>query len=174
MSEKSELSIQECIMRLSPKGKAQTLGAKVTRVDAANGLCTVLIEILDLEFDDIRLTAFEAADYNKCELHIPAVGSYVLIGRIEGSDSWYVSATTEVDEIRLMGKRYSLVKGEELQTQINKLKAAVELIKSAIAAAGVTAGDGGAVFKSNIMAGLASMDSGDFTQLLNNKVKHGE
>ena len=174
MTQKAELSIADCIKRLSGKGKVQTMGAKVKAVDAGKGMCTVVIDILDLEFDDIRLTAFESEDVKKCLLIIPKVNSYVLIGRIEGSDAWYLQQTTEVDEIHLAGKKYKSVNGETLQTQLNKLQAKVDLIINAITSSAVTTGDGGLAFKSNMAAVLSAAIDADFSQILNDKILHGD
>ncbi len=174
MSEKTELSIGECIAKLAGKGKVQTLGALVKSVDPDKGLCTVEIEILELEFDDIRLTAFETDDVSKCLLVLPKVGSYILIGRIEGSDNWYVAATTEVDEIRLGGKKYSSVNGETLQDEINTLKKDfndhITDYNAHTHVLALSAGTGTAAPTTTV----GTPSAADFSQILNDKVKHGE
>lgn len=178
MSNKSELSIAECIRKLSPQSKVQTLGAKVVSVDANKGLCTVLVEILELEFDDIRLTAFETDTPEKALLVLPKVGSYVLIGRIEGSDYWYLAQTTEVDEIRLGGKRYSEVKGETLQSELIKDNTILNVIYTAFKdGSAPTTADGGIyanALLTALKAALAALPIGEYSQILNDKVKHGE
>jgi hypothetical protein len=159
-----------------------TFVAKVETVDLGQGTCQVLPVDGNPSYYGVRLVP-SVDNVVDGVVPVPKIGSFVICGKLENENDVFVMVPGEVTKyiikcsdggvIELNGNGSSMVKGETLQTEVNKLKAAVELIKSAISGAAVVPGDGGAAFKTNLISALAAMNSGDFTQILNNKVKHG-
>lgn len=68
-----------------------------------------------------------------------------------------------------------IVKADELKTQLAKMTARIDGIINAIQTAAVAPADGGATFKTNMVATLATLQNKeDFSQIKNDKVQHGQ
>ncbi len=78
--------------------------------------------------------------------------------------------------LELNGTDYSgLVKADELKTQLDKMTARIDGIINAIQTAAVAPTDGGATFKANMIAVLATLQNKeDFSQIKNEAVQHGK
>jgi len=113
-------------------------------------------------------------------LVIPKVGSYVIVDYMD-KNSPYVSKFSEIDkiiskqgEMILNSDEYGgLVNAKELKIQLDKLQSKVDVIINAITSSAVLAGDGGAVFKTNMTAVLQTAIDADFSNLENEDIKHG-
>ncbi len=78
------------------RGPSTIINATVVYVDETNSSVTVKLDS-GLELDDVRLRSVIKAG-NKVVL-LPAVGTNILIGKIEGSDDYVVIAVEEIDKI---------------------------------------------------------------------------
>jgi hypothetical protein len=129
---------------------------------------------MDLEMDVMLLPP--GSDVSKSLLLVPKVGSQIIAGYVKEYNEYLMESMGEPESIRLGGTKYSLLKGEDLIEQVKKLQDTVDLIINAIRNALVSTGapDSGATFKANMISILATADSGNFSNLLNETVKHGE
>ena len=174
---KAEISVSDAIKKLAGKPKLQTLAAKVVSVNEAAAIANVSIEMLnDLEIE-VRLTAFEMVNAAKAMLILPTVGSYVLLQRIEASDDFSIVSFTEVDSIYLGGKQYSAVKGETLETELNKNNAIVNALHTAFKnGTPPTIADGGVyanALLTALKAAVLSLPAANYSNIKNPNVKHG-
>ena len=87
---------QELSKFAEERGPSAIINATVVFVDETNSSLTVKLDS-GLELDDVRLRSVIKAG-NKVVL-LPAVGSNILIGRIEGGDDYVVIAVEEIDKI---------------------------------------------------------------------------
>lgn len=60
----------------------------------------------------------------------------------------------------------------ELQKQLNKCKARIDGIINALKSSAVAPQDGGATYKTNITAALSGLSSEDYSNMIDNKIKH--
>ena len=60
----------------------------------------------------------------------------------------------------------------ELQSQLNKCKARIDAIINALASSAVAPQDGGATYKANIAAALSGLISEDYSNMIDDKIKH--
>lgn len=60
----------------------------------------------------------------------------------------------------------------ELQSQLNKCKARIDAIINALKSSAVAPQDGGATYKTNITAALSGLTSEDYSNIIDNKIKH--
>jgi hypothetical protein len=172
MTLKNQYTIGEGIKKLAGKKKqAERMMAVVESVNKSAGTLVVSVAYLGLE--NITINYHPAEIGGKKFTLWPVVGSTVALARLEGSDELHVAHVITPDVVELRGGDYSMVKGEDLKIEVEKLKAAVDQIKTAIQNAPVVTGDGGASFKASILASLSVFDTGNFTQILNEKVRHG-
>jgi hypothetical protein len=75
-----------------------TVMATVKSVDESSGTC-ILIDEDELEMFDIRLKPVLTDD--ESVVMLPAVGSFVLIARIEADEEWLLIACEKVDKYRI-------------------------------------------------------------------------
>lgn len=171
---KSELSIRDAVRKLNGKGKFTTISALVKSTSPENGIASVLIEEFDLEVE-ARLTAFEMSSYKSGMMVIPDNGSYVLLTRIENSDEFMISGFTKVKEIWLGGDQYSLVKGENLKDELEKVKLILQALIDVLT--GPTITEPGSGSPSALQVALGAVLTGKqnmiLTSILNTNVKHG-
>lgn len=119
---------------------------------------------------DVRLMASASIGF----LILPKDQSQVGISFINDNTAW-VSMFSEVDEVQLNGVFYGgLTKTLELQIQLNKMNAQLQAVITAAEGWPVSPGDGGAAFKAAVVAGMTGLMPGDFTNIENNTVKHGD
>jgi hypothetical protein len=170
MALKNKYSIADGIKRLSGRAQYELFLAECLGVQKLTYKLNISVPYLGLAG---QIDYHPASSSDKKFTIWPRVGSMVVVGRMEGSDQLFVVSVINPDVVELNGNAFSMVKGESLKVEVEKLKAAVNQIKSAIQGAAVAPGDGGAVFKANILAALAVFDTGNFSQILNEEVKHG-
>lgn len=60
----------------------------------------------------------------------------------------------------------------ELQSQLNKCKARIDAIINALKSSAVAPQDGGATYKANITTALSGLTSEDYSNIIDNKIKH--
>lgn len=78
------------------------------------------------------------------------------------------------DEIvKLNGESYGMVKAKELQDELNKTKAVVDALVEAVSNTTPVQNDGGLALQSAIKLALSSLKTGDYSNIINEKVKHG-
>lgn len=82
----------------SQHGPLQTILATVKSVDEGESTC-ILVDEDGLEMFDIRLKPVLTAD--ESVVMFPAVGSFVLIARIEDDEEWLLIACERVDKYRI-------------------------------------------------------------------------
>jgi hypothetical protein len=95
---KSEQIRQRLKEMASQHGPLQTVLAEVVSVNEPEGTCDLQDED-GLEFFDVRLKP--VLTVNESLVMIPAVGSMVLIQRIEDDEEWLLTACEQVDKWRL-------------------------------------------------------------------------
>jgi len=130
----------------------------------------------DLEgvlYEKVRLRA-AIKDYAEGILIIPAVGSSVILSRLNSSDELYVAMFSKTHKILFDGgENGGLTITPELRTQLEKLSARVDGIIDAINNGVPGSSDGGAALLSTIKAGLAGItDVEDFSEIENEKIRH--
>jgi hypothetical protein len=79
-------------------GPLQSILATVKSVDEADGTC-ILVDDDGLEMFDVRLKP--VLTESESVMMIPAVDSFVLIGRIEDDEEWLLLACEKLDKYRL-------------------------------------------------------------------------
>ncbi len=175
MSEINDIkkAFQILIHEAADKTKADIL--KVASVDRESKTCDLLDENTGSLYLDARLCAVINTGENQSVLY-PKVGSYVAaVPKDKNTDKLLVIMVHETDGIELNGNKYSSVKGEQLQTELNTIKATLQLVLNAINNGVPTpsAADGGAGLQISMKAIIASAQDADFSKILNEKVKHG-
>jgi len=170
--DKARNIIENFIKSLIPE---QVVIAKVSKINKDKALINAkLIDDEGIELFDVRLTA-TSENKNECVVLFPKNGSYVLISLIKNnSQNNYVSLFTEIDEIQLRGDQYGgLTQHDNLVTQLNMTKALVDAIKNVMLTWVPVANDGGAALKALATSTLASLNTGNYSNLSNEKIKHG-
>lgn len=164
-----------------------TRPAKVKSVEGKT--CTVVFVDDDVELPDVRLCA-SVADDNNLRI-IPKDGTSVLVTVIDNDEhNAFVSLADELESFGVTigesdfslsidgivmngGDNGGMTITPELIKQLDKLTARVDGIINAIKSSAVTAGDGGAVFKTNMIAALELLvNKESFTDITNDKVMH--
>lgn len=164
--------IQDIIKQLANiKGEKLAI-AEVLSVNKDKKLCSVRVTSNDVEYPEVRLSAVNGTITTGFILY-PKVGSTVVIGVIDGSPEAVVVMFSDVDSIELLGNTYSIVKAETLTTELNKMKATVDAITSALLNWAVVPSDGGAALKLYAAGLLAGKTTGTYTDIKNEKIKHG-
>ncbi|MCO5253356.1 MAG: hypothetical protein M9892_03205 [Bacteroidetes bacterium] len=103
-----------------------------------------------------------------------AVGSYVVVGRLEQSDKLCVIATIDPEEVWLRGGEWSMVRGDEAEREMKKLNSNINLLQQATRALAVVLDGLGAVGTSVAFdTAMAAKQSQVLTDFKNEKVKHG-
>lgn len=166
-------TFRELLNRLVQKGATLRL-AEVSNVDKSAGTIDAKCIATGFEMPGARLSAVLNSSKSKVLLY-PKKGSTVLVGIVDMSPQFIVLQMDEIEEIHLGGDAFSAVKGEELQGEIEKLKSVVDAMIQAFSSwvPPVGAPDSGAALKSVMTAALQGKSSGNFAQILNQKLKHG-
>jgi hypothetical protein len=162
-------------------------------VQEVNGyLCDVLPSDGGAVLFDVRLKVASNNSELGCYA-IPRVGSRVRLVMLDGQDNaWAVTdvetidrfvlhvhggATVEVGPngaLALNGEQYGgLVKVQELRQELAKVTTFLSTIRTAIAAAPVTPGDGGGAFKASVSGMLGGLQLPTYTTIESTRTKHG-
>jgi len=80
---------------------------------------------------------------------------------------------SEVDTYIMGEDKYSLLKAEDLITEVKKLQASVDAIANVLKNWTVVPSDGGLALKTAAISALAGKTTGSFDGLVNEKVRHG-
>ena len=146
---------------------------EVMSVDKTKGTCDVdrgdLPELLD-----VRLHSILEAGENVISIY-PKKGSKVLCVMVENNPTdAYLLATNDIEEIIINGgENGGFTITPELVTQLDKLTARVDGIIDALTKGQTAAQDGGATYKSTIIALLQTLlDKENFANIENTKIKH--
>ena len=103
----------------------------------------------------------------------PAVNSNVVVTFINKMTG-YVGLCSKIDEIQLNGDQFGgLIKIERLTDELNKTKAVLNAIKNVLTTWTPVPNDGGAALKTAATTALSSLNTGNYTNLTNDTVKHG-
>ncbi len=105
----------------------------------------------------------------------PAVGCECIIAILEAEDSvaWLIH-TDEADEIVFRdGENGGLTITPELKKQLDTMTKRIDAVYNAINNSAVAPGDGGATFKTNMVAVLSTVtQKEDFSKIEDEKIKH--
>lgn len=176
------MTIRESIERIvDQKLPIQTIVGKVKSVNEDDMICDISVEG-SADLLDVRLRAVIDGQETGI-LIVPKKGSYVLVSLIDNKpESAFISAYSEIEKIHLMvdeiwlgGDGYSIVKAEELKTELNKMTARIDLLYNAINA-GTPGGapDAGAALATSMKAVVAAEPPKEnFSSIDNQNVKHG-
>jgi len=171
MSDADKYSIKELINMLVIKHAHLRL-AEVKTVDREKKTCNAVCTITDMELTGTRLTAVVDSIDHRMVLY-PKVGSVILVAIVDGTQQYIMIQASELDGMELNGSEFCLVKGEELKTEITKLQETVAAIVSAFKSWQVLGADGGAALKAAMTTALSGKETGNFSGILNENVKHG-
>jgi len=147
-----------------------SLPCKVVSIDSDN-----LAELEPLNGDPNLLAVRLIAGASESPLLItPVIGSAV-IATFLSRNTAFISLYSEVESVEIRGGDLGgLIKIEDLKSELAKLTARVDDIISAINGGVPVAADGGAALQTSIKAALALIiDKENFTNMENEKVKHG-
>lgn len=166
------MTIREAIRKIVEEHFASVNArvAIVKSVDTNAATCTV--ETLDtgVELFDVRLQAHPANGI----LAIPAVDSFVIIDAINETD-FVVVMFSALDSIRFFdGSFGGLTKTKELKAQLDKTNEVVQTLVDVLTGFTPGSGDGGAALKAYASAQLSGKSLGDFSNIENEKITHGE
>lgn len=173
MSEFEKYSIRDLINKLVIKQPHLRL-AEVVNVDRAKKTCDAVCTSTDMELLGTRLMAIESDLTNRLVIY-PKIGSVILVGIVDGSNTFVMLQAGETDGMELNGSEYSLVKGEELKAEITKLKETVDALVSVVKGAPITEAGSGAnsSLQLALKSAISGKETGSFSGILNEKVKHG-
>src|SRR3990170_504197 len=104
---------------------------KVISVDKTDHTCEVEPLSGKATFKRVRIKPKADAEVNGL-IAYPKVGSYVVIGSLSDPNDTVLLMVSEVDTYIMGEDKYSLLKAEDLITEVKKLQASVELILNAI------------------------------------------
>lgn len=113
MGAKAEQIIQR-IREISTGGNslanASTYRATILSIDKAKSLCVVrVLQNEDLVLEDVSLRAVDDGQANGFILY-PAIGSAVLVSKIEGQDNYYLEMVSEIETVRIENKTGESIK----------------------------------------------------------------
>lgn len=173
MSEFEKYSFRELINKLVSKHPHLRL-AEVKSVDRAAKTCDAVCLATDMELSGTRLMAILSEASNRFVIY-PKVGSVIMVAIVDGSNIFVMLQAGEIDGMELNGDAFSMVKGEDLREQINRLKGTVDALVNGFNSwvPPVGAPDSGAALKAAMQTALTGRTTGDFSGILNEKVKHG-
>jgi hypothetical protein len=170
--------------------QVSVLTAEVISVDEQARTCTVKPLGSDAQFIGVPLQA-ATMDNGEGYLLVPRVGSIVGIGILDESaaDGAFVIQTTALEKSEQKignismkmsgsdvvfndGSNGGVVKWQELKVQIEQIKSFCEGLRSAFTAWVPVPGDGGAVLFTALKAALPLLQTGNFENLSDPKLKH--
>lgn len=165
------MTIRDILKQIIADEFAEMYGVPCTvkSVDTEANTCVCSPINGDADFIDVRL---QAAAGNGL-LVIPKTGSMVIVQPINNATG-YVSMFSEAVSFKFLDGSYGgLTKTQELKTQLDKTNAVTQAIQEALTEWVVTPNDGGAALKTLAGTKLAGKQVGDFTNIENDKITHG-
>lgn len=123
----------------------------------------------DADFLDVRLQA----ESGNGVLIRPAENSVVIVQPIN-NNTGYISMFSQVDSMQYLDGSYGgLTKTQELKTQLDKTNEVVQAVADSLLGWAVVASDGGAALKADFTTRLGAKVVGDFDNIENDKITHG-
>lgn len=189
MSTVRQKTIIEGIKNLTRKlnGDYSIIEARVKSVDDNN---LVLCEADGLEIHDVQLRALKSGK-KKSLVVIPKVGSYVLIGSIEGQQDYIILSVDEAekviahvgditfdilsDKIKLNGDKHGgLLIEDKLVSELDLVNNILTAIKQVCSTPINEPGNGApSAFQATLNGVLSSLKTPSYNNISNNKVTHG-
>ena len=168
MSEK----IKEAIRALAAPHQMTVQLATVKSVDKDACTCAVAFVNEDADLDGVRLRAVNDGSNDGLVIY-PAVGSFVLIGFIEGKNTAaFVMQTTVIESIvNDGGELGGMVKVQELQKQLQVVQTNFDILKNACDVAFTAVNSVVSGVSVGYEAAIKAMQAIDTTQLENEKIK---
>ncbi|MBI1228220.1 MAG: hypothetical protein GC192_23505 [Bacteroidetes bacterium] len=164
---RNQLTIREAIKRLAGSGKSKWL-FEATVQSVSEKTCVVFIDDLNVE-DEVLLNA--PGEGAICRFY-PEEKSTVVVAIME--DVSYLVAVSTISKALIGGDKYGVIRAEDLIDQISKTNSVVQKLISVLTTPPTVAGgDGGATAFSNVATSLAGQSVGDFSNLINDKLRHG-
>jgi hypothetical protein len=138
-------------------------------VSVEDDTCTVMMIDTETEIAGVRLQV-NAGDG---ALYTPAVGSVVMLAKISDFDFGVVMFSALAEIKFLDGSFGGLTKTQELKTQLDKTTEIVSLIMQTLMTWTPVTNDGGAALKAAAIAALTGKVVGDYSNIENDKITHG-
>ena len=167
-------SIAELIRQIAREEFAEIYGVPCTviagTIDEEAGTCDCQPINGDAKFLEVRL---QAAPGNSVMI-IPTEGSVVFVQPINNATG-YIAMFSAAESIKLLDGSYGgLTKTQELKTQLDKTNEVVQAIVDALSNWTPVANDGGAALKTFFITTLGAKVVGDFEDIENEKITHGD
>ena len=166
------MTLKEVIKKLFEEYDQDSFGVvcRVKSVDVVNLICTCTPLNGDGDFPGVRLKADKTGNGIIC---IPADNSIVIL-QPTSQNSGYISMFSQISSIQILdGSRGGLVDVGLLKTQLDKTNKVVNDLKTALTSWTVVPSDGGAALKAAVIAALGIDAVGDFTNISNPNITHG-
>lgn len=170
--------------------KKQVIAGTVEAVNASKNTCTVAPADGGATYYGVRLRpAIGDGEYGI--LIIPKVGSQVLVGLIDNDERKpYVAMYSELDTVEMVaegvysvngaaihmnGDTYDSIKGAEIKAELDKTKTILDALIQVLGGAPIPEPGNGAASALQVAlnGAVASLPAPDFSDITNNKVKHG-
>jgi hypothetical protein len=164
------MTIREAVQAMTKEGMVNG-ACRVAKVSAVSGsTCTVVTLDTDTELTDVRLQT----EASNGMLMKPTVDSFVIVAPY--SDFEYaVVMFSAIDEIKLLDGSYGgLTKTMELKTQLDKTNEVLQAVVDSLKNWTPVPNDGGAALKTFFNTTLGASVVGDFSNIENEKITHGD
>lgn len=166
-------SIKELIKQIVREEFTEVYGVPCTVIDGSidlgAGTCDCRPINGDADFIGVRLQAHPGNSL----LIIPAEGSKVIVQPINNVTG-YIALFSQVDSIQMLdGSLGGLTKTQELKTQLDKSNDVLNTIKTVLDNWTPVPNDGGAALKTAYMTAIATKVVGDFSDIENEAITHG-
>lgn len=173
-----EEQIRQMLKKMAKEvGPDQSFIGTVESVNEGEKTCVLFDEESNLKFYDVRLSP--VVDGIQGLTLVPKLDAYALAIKIEDED-WMVIQASQFEKYLLTcdnivlngGTKGGLVNWPDAKTELDKTKAVVSALITAINNWVVAPGDGGGAFKIALTAALAGKAVGNYSNLEDAKVKH--
>lgn len=157
--------------------KPTFVSGKVTSVDKTECTCEIQPNNGRATMFDVRLRALADGTSTGNVLY-PAVGSHVLVGIIENNENAaFIAIYSDIDEYHINGNNNGgLAKAIEIEAEYNKTKDVLDTILSVLNGTQIPEPGNSApsALQAALKGAIAGKSTGDFSNIQNSKVKHGE
>lgn len=175
--EASEKIIRKLRELAAKEGPPVTLLGKVVAVDEATGVCDIFDDDSQITFKDVRLNPIRG---NYGYIIVPKINSWAMAVRVEDSEDWMLIHANQIKSIKINaeevvfngGTKGGLINIETLKSELNKTNEVVNTIVNALKNWTVVPSDGGAALKTYFGTQIVEKQVGDFTAMVDDKVKH--
>ena len=173
-----EEQIRQMLKQMAKEvGPDQSFIGTVESVNEGEKTCVLIDGESNLKFYDVRLSP--VIDGIQGLTLVPKVNAYALAIKIEDED-WMVIQASQFERYLLTcdnivfngGTKGGMVNWPDARTELDKTKAVVSALLTAINNWVVVGGDGGLAFKTALGLALAGKAVGDYANLEDTKVKH--